>query len=1518
MRELGVTIHFLEPFRVIEWHDRKKRNGKRFMRGYSFARWHKSNESGRPYITGTLVRSAFLKAVEEILWIKSGDYKGEKCCPGRFKGSNAKVFNMESLNAKRLRRRQTLKWDVPICPDNSDNPCLHCLILGRFDNAKAGDKNNKENFHVKFSNFDAGFKGYVALEDIAEPRIINRVDQESGKAEDFVKIYEIDHEKCGLFKGKILISEKVCKQELVDLIKDAAALVDKIAGGLCRIEIDEPCESDEKFSVNPEKCKKEYFGGLAKKIAKGFETADKLVHLRLFADVVRELGRYGMKTLETLPKGHADQNGKISEHYIWDSIKINGKELRDWLKDQLKDSNMDLFAFCKNLGQALYLEAKKSAPESFPSERPLGAGEGVHISSDPHTGLVKVAGKNSLHEILITGDLVAKTPFFFGFTGGNDEYDHTSMRVLTTNKGKFRLPRSAIRGILRRDLKAAFQTGCRAELGHESPCVCPVCKLMRQITIRDSRSDSSLLPSIRHRIRINAPTGTVDEGALFDMETGHTGIKFPFELRIRSNNGKIPKKLKTVLSWWSKGRAFFSGGAGTGKGRFALENIKYHTWDLKDDFEDYKKSLGGRKDGFLPENSFEPEESSQYPWNPENLEFKVTTPFITKDPIASIIRQEGSDSVCYKAVHVDENGNKGEHYLLKGESFRGMLRAAIGRREKHLLTKEHEDCQCTLCRIFGNEHEAGKIRVEDLIIEKENGKKLIDRVAIDRFTGGARDRHKFDMLPLAATPESPLVFKGKIWISSHLSQGDKEKIRKALDEIKAGLYPFGGLGNIGFGWVNYPGDKSSCIDYKPLIVENLKKPVPEPDRIYWPHVFLPFGPGVKRENTPPSHEYLDNENYYTGKLVCTLETLTPLIIPDSESIKGDKDNPDHKNYAFFNINGTRCVQPSEMRGMISSVYEALTNSCLRIFDEKKRLSWRMEAKGLDKWKPGRVLFDKNWGLRIEEMEEMRLPVYDDPELLKDIKEKGKRGFYSNKKIRARNGRYINKQGQPTRADLLANQHAENIRNLLESNKLLLEGEASDKWFRCYPHGMDSMALLNEPYKGFNKKKSLWITQQAYIHFTGPNKLEKEKVTGKAWECSIPDNPLKIVHNKVSLETITVNSSKYGKVERKRAIPKYEAVEDNIKYTMNKRCERVFFPKYGQKNYFTVSSHEHDKFRQLCDEYENNADKIPQVFRTRLPKSNQLNHGDLVYFKPKNGEAVEIIPVRISRTVDDEVLAEKFPDNSDDRRPCVREILNDDHAKKIKNKGLKYLYQHHHEGLCPACALFGTGFYKSRVSFGFVFPENEVKLLNNGDYITLPLLERPRPTWSMPDKKAKIPGRKFYLHHQGWKKVVEKSQKGKEPKTANNRSVQAVDIGQKFRFEIKFENLRDWELGLLMYAVNLQTEPNMAHKLGMAKAFGFGSVKISIKSICVENGEPDFEKIEKAAEKKMEELWNGDMQKLENLFEVLCYVENSNIKVRYPALSKADDPEEKPGYMELKDKTDREKELKIVWNFWHKN
>ena len=104
MQRIPLTLTFIEPYRVIEWHKRKERNSTRFLRGYSYARWHRSkkNDKGRPYITGTLVRSAFIKAAEELLCLHGGEYpKGIKCCPGEFNGSRGKVFR--EGNARRLR-----------------------------------------------------------------------------------------------------------------------------------------------------------------------------------------------------------------------------------------------------------------------------------------------------------------------------------------------------------------------------------------------------------------------------------------------------------------------------------------------------------------------------------------------------------------------------------------------------------------------------------------------------------------------------------------------------------------------------------------------------------------------------------------------------------------------------------------------------------------------------------------------------------------------------------------------------------------------------------------------------------------------------------------------------------------------------------------------------------------------------------------------------------------------------------------------------------------------------------------------------------------------------------------------------------------------------------------------------------------------------------------------------------------------------------------------------------------------
>jgi CRISPR/Cas system CSM-associated protein Csm3 (group 7 of RAMP superfamily) len=87
------------------------------------------------------------------------------------------------------------------------------------------------------------------------------------------------------------------------------------------------------------------------------------------------------------------------------------------------------------------------------------------------------------------------------------------------------------------------------------------------------------------------------------------------------------------------------------------------------------------------------------------------------------------------------------------------------------------------------------------------------------------------------------------------------------------------------------------------------------------------------------------------------------------------------------------------------------------------------------------------------------------------------------------------------------------------------------------------------------------------------------------------------------------------------------------------------------------------------------------------------------------------------------------------------------------------------------------------------------------------------------------GRKFYLHHQqaNWRAFP-------QPKVGGEHADQYVrirplDSDQLFQFWIDFENLTEKELGLLLQA--LRPEDKFAHKLGMGKSHGLGSVQITV-------------------------------------------------------------------------------------------
>ncbi len=149
-------------------------------------------------------------------------------------------------------------------------------------------------------------------------------------------------------------------------------------------------------------------------------------------------------------------------------------------------------------------------------------------------------------------------------------------------------------------------------------------------------------------------------------------------------------------------------------------------------------------------------------------------------------------------------------------------------------------------------------------------------------------------------------------------------------------------------------------------------------------------------------------------------------------------------------------------------------------------------------------------------------------------------------------------------------------------------------------------------------------------------------------------------------------------------------------------------------------------------------------------------------------------------------------------------------------------------LCPACRLFGViegdeVHARGRVAFSDAVLAAEDKLETTD--VPLAELSGPKPHHGgiygkdgTPD--GPIAGRKLYYHH--------------EPRSSETatRSFRANDIaeyappGARFRFSVSFQNLTLQELGDLRHCLAL--EPNLGHKIGMAKPLGFGSCIVRLR------------------------------------------------------------------------------------------
>jgi len=91
-------------------------------------------------------------------------------------------------------------------------------------------------------------------------------------------------------------------------------------------------------------------------------------------------------------------------------------------------------------------------------------------------------------------------------------------------------------------------------------------------------------------------------------------------------------------------------------------------------------------------------------------------------------------------------------------------------------------------------------------------------------------------------------------------------------------------------------------------------------------------------NAPPLPHDRYVDELLTGRVTCKVTAVTPLFVSDSHAIKGEPKK--HRAFRFFHYDGEPALPASSLRGMVRSVFETVTNSCLAVFDADRRLQYR--------------------------------------------------------------------------------------------------------------------------------------------------------------------------------------------------------------------------------------------------------------------------------------------------------------------------------------------------------------------------------------------------------------------------------------------------------------------------------------------------------------------------------------------------------------------------------------------------
>lgn len=123
------------------------------------------------------------------------------------------------------------------------------------------------------------------------------------------------------------------------------------------------------------------------------------------------------------------------------------------------------------------------------------------------------------------------------------------------------------------------------------------------------------------------------------------------------------------------------------------------------------------------------------------------------------------------------------------------------------------------------------------------------------------------------------------------------------------------------------------------------------DRFVNPYTFVPLPRGgAKRSDCTAV-----TEPVFSGEIKCRLITKTQIAVPDilKNPVPDNVERTEPKKYDFFTLDGKAAIPGSGIRGVIRSVYEVLTDSCMHLNDKEDDYFHTR----LNKTKPGIITYD---------------------------------------------------------------------------------------------------------------------------------------------------------------------------------------------------------------------------------------------------------------------------------------------------------------------------------------------------------------------------------------------------------------------------------------------------------------------------------------------------------------------------------------------------------------------------------